>query len=103
MCDSYAPREGFPPVVITVASGSKRATEWYKCGYAFVPAELKVLPIGSYKSEFSPAVLLSSSLIDPPNARIFPVGRMTALISIRGCDIAGPYTQAGFATERSIS
>ena len=51
---------------------------------------------------FRLAVDASSSFFDPPTARIFPFGRIVAFISIRGCDIAGPYCHCGAGADRSM-
>ena len=48
------------------------------------------------------AVVLSSSYKDPPSANTFPLGKITASISIRGWLIVGPYCHAGVAAPRSM-
>ena len=76
--------------------------EWYKRGNAFAPAELNVFVSGSYRSAFRLAVDASSSLAEPPSASTVPFGRIVAFISMRGCDIGGPYCHWGVAADRSM-
>ena len=40
--------------------------------------------------------------IDPPIARTVPSGRITAFISVRACDMLGPYTHFGLEAPRSM-
>src|SRR5438445_305871 len=48
------------------------------------------------------AVVASSSCVEPPRASTLPFGRIVAFISIRGCDIGGPYCHWGVAADRSM-
>jgi len=76
--------------------------EWYRRGNALAPAELNVFVSGSYRSAFKLAVVASSSCVEPPRASTLPFGRIVAFISIRGCDIGGPYCHWGVAADRSM-
>src|SRR5215469_4864488 len=67
-----------------------------------VPAGLHVSLAGSNRSVLSVAVLLVLSRAEPPSARIFPVGRMTASIWMRGPDIEAVVRQLGFGWDRSM-
>src|SRR5262245_7261150 len=89
-------------MLMTVASGSSSATEWYSREYEAVPPELKVLVIGSYRSACLPGVLGTSLFTEPPSASTLPLGRMTAFIWMRPVDILGPGVQLGEAAERSM-
>ena len=60
-------------------------------------------PSASKRSAFKLAVVASSSFVDPPSVSTLPVGRSTAFISMRGCDMGGPICQAGTAAERSMT
>src|SRR5262249_6544628 len=93
---------GLPPANQTVPSGSSSETEWYSRAYEFAPADEKVLVAGSYKSAFRLAVVVSSSLREPPVARTLPLGRIVAFISIRGWDMLGPQFKAGVVAPRSM-
>ena len=57
---------------------------------------------GSYRSALRLAVAASSSRAEPPRASTCPLGRSVAFISIRGCDIAGPYCHCGAGADRSM-
>lgn len=64
-----------------------------------VPAGVQVSVAGSNRSAFSVAVLLVLSSAEPPSARIFPVGRMTASSWMRGADIGFVSRQRGSACD----
>src|SRR5256712_11527395 len=68
----------------------------------FVPAELKVFVSGSYRSALRLAVVASSSRAEPPRTSTRPVGSRVAFISIRGCDIGGPYRHWGVGADRAM-
>src|SRR2546426_12088018 len=68
----------------------------------FVPAELKVFVSGSYRSALRLAVVASSSRAEPPRTSTRPLGSRVAFISIRGCDIGGPYRHWGVGADRSM-
>ena len=68
----------------------------------FVPAELKVFVSGSYRSVLRLAVVASSSRAEPPRTSTRPFGSRVAFISIRGCDIGGPYRHWGVGADRSM-
>src|SRR3989449_3515302 len=68
----------------------------------FAPAELKVFVSGSYRSALRLAVVASSSWAEPPRASTRPFGSRVAFISIRGCDIGGPYRHWGVGADRSM-
>src|SRR5216683_2744509 len=90
-------------MLITVAFGRSSAVEWYSSEYDAVPAELKLLVTGSYRSACLPAGLGLSLFTDPPSASTLPLGRMTAFIWIRPVDMLGPGVQVGLAVDRSIT
>src|ERR1700704_854494 len=100
MCCSYVPRAGLPPANHTVPSGRSSELEWYRRAQGFMPAELKVLVTGSYKSALRLAVPVSSSFREPPRARTLPFGRIVAFISMRGWDMDGPLGHFGVAAAR---
>ena len=59
---------------------------------------------GSYRSAFRLAVETFSSADEPPIASTLPLGRIVAFISMRACDIDGPYSQcSGVAAVSMIS
>jgi len=89
-------------MLITVASGSSKAVEWYRREYAAVPPELKVWETGSYRSARLPGVSGDSLFSEPPSASTLPLGKMTAFIWIRPVDMLGPAVQLGEAAERSM-
>src|SRR5207253_8901751 len=66
------------------------------------PAGVHVSVAGSKISALSVAVLAVLSRLDPPSARILPVGRMTASIWIRGPDMELVERQLGLGCERSM-
>src|SRR2546427_8780423 len=68
----------------------------------FVPAELKVFVSGSYRSALRLAVVASSSRAEPPRTSTRPLGSRVAFISIRGCDIGGPYRHWGVGADGSM-
>src|SRR5215470_3121790 len=102
MCVSYVPGVGFDPADHTVASGSNRATEWYMRANAWVPAGAHVCVAGSKMFAFRLAVLATLCCAEPPTARIFPFGRITAFMSVRGALMDGSKRHCGVAAERSI-
>src|SRR5437868_2575337 len=91
-------------MLMTVASGRSSATEWYSREYEAVPAELKELVPGSYRSARLPAGEGLSLLTEPPSASTLPLGRMTAFIWMRPVDIEGPgvQVQSCGSAERSM-
>src|SRR6266508_815640 len=102
MRSSYVPRIGFEPAIITVASGSSSATEWYRRGYWATPADDHVSVAGSKRSAARLALPTSSLTNEPPLASTLPLGRITALIWMRGSDIGGSERHAGDVCDRSI-
>src|SRR3989442_14727945 len=66
------------------------------------PADDHVRVAGSKRSAPRLAVVESSSRAEPPSARILPVGRITAFISMRGADIGGSACQGSVGAPRSI-
>src|SRR3954447_22856718 len=89
-------------MLMTVASGSSSAVEWYRREYEAVPPELMVLAMGSYKSACLPAGSGLSLLTEPPSARTLPFGRIMAFIWIRPVDMDDAGFQAGVVSERSM-
>src|SRR2546425_11507046 len=79
-----------------------KALEWYRRGKALAPAELNVFVSGSYRSALRLAVAASSSRAEPPRVSTCPLGRIVAFISIRACDIGGPYCHCRAAGRTSL-
>jgi len=72
-----------------------------QAGKGIRPAELNVLVAGSYTSALRPQSPRPRRAPSPEGQHA-PARRIVAFISIRGCDIAGPYCHCGAGADRSM-